>query len=78
MPTNTTDARLGVQHQAHTSISHNAQMESVESTLRELLQSVLRKGYFGSAGIHFVIQDGIIQNIRSQTERMKKCGNKCE
>ena len=53
------------------------QVESLESALHELLVNVLRKGFYGTAGISITINDGVIQHIRSQTEQVRKCNEKC-
>lgn len=49
------------------------QMESLETMLYEHLGGVLRKGYYGSAGISLTIHDGVIQHVRLQSDRMRRC-----
>ena len=56
---------------AHT--RNKLQMETLETMLREHLDGVLRKGWYGTAGISVTIHDGVIQNVRQQTERTRRC-----
>jgi hypothetical protein len=44
----------------------------VQTALRELLATVLQKGFYGTAGIELAVQDGTIQSIRSRTERIER------
>ena len=52
--------------------SNLTQIEPLESMLRELLANVLRKGFYGTAGISITVNDGIIQHVRSQTDQVRK------
>ena len=49
-----------------------SQIEPLESMLRELLMNVLRKGFYGTAGISITVNDGIIQHVRSQLDQIQK------
>ena len=44
----------------------------LEAAVAELLMEVLRRGYYGTAGVELSIQDGTIQNIRRRTERIER------
>jgi hypothetical protein len=44
----------------------------LQSILAELLAEALRRGFFGTAGVEFSVQDGTIQHIRRKTERIEK------
>lgn len=49
-----------------------SQLEPLESILHELLTNVLKKGFYGTAGISITINDGVIQHVRSQTDQIQK------
>ena len=38
----------------------------------ELLRQSLQRGFFGTAGVEWSIQDGTIQHIRRKVERVEK------
>lgn len=40
--------------------------------LYELLEQSLRRGFYGTARLEFVVQDGTIQNMRRSLEQMEK------
>lgn len=40
--------------------------------LEELLEQALRRGFFGTARLEFVVQDGTIQHLRRSLEQMEK------
>ena len=49
------------------------QMENMKTMLREHLDEVLHKDYFGTAGISLTIHDGVIQHVRLHAEQMRRC-----
>jgi hypothetical protein len=46
--------------------------DRLQEMLRELLQQALQRGFFGTARIEFVVQDGTIQHLRRSLEQMEK------
>ncbi len=40
--------------------------------LDELLAETLRRGFHGTAGVEFCVQDGTIQHLRRRLERIEK------
>ncbi len=47
-------------------------MLQLKTTLAELLEQVLRRGFFGTAGVQITLQDGTIQHIRCKIDRLEK------
>jgi hypothetical protein len=45
-------------------------LEQVEAALAELLAEASRRGFYGTAGLTLVVQDGRIQHLRVVVERM--------
>ena len=52
--------------------ANQRKMAQLRSALGELLAEVLRRGFFGTAGLELVIQDGTIQCIRRKVERVER------
>jgi hypothetical protein len=44
----------------------------LQSALAELLGTILRRGFFGTAGVEVSIQDGTIQHVRCKMERIER------
>lgn len=44
----------------------------LRSALAEILSEVLERGYHGTAGIELSVQDGTIQHIRRNTEKIER------
>lgn len=44
----------------------------LHSALGRMLAEVLRRGFFGTACVELVIQDGTIQSIRRRVERVER------
>jgi hypothetical protein len=44
----------------------------LEQAVAALLGQVLRRGFHGTAGVEIAIQDGIIQHVRSKTDRLDR------
>ncbi len=44
----------------------------LHQVLQELLADTLRRGFHGTAGIEFCVQDGTIQFLRRRLERIEK------
>ena len=44
----------------------------LQSALAELLAAILRRGFFGTAGVEVSIQDGTIQHVRCKMERIER------
>lgn len=57
-------------------VTAHTQVESMETTFRQLLETVLREGYYGSAGIQLTIQDGVIQTVSYRNEQTQRCVGK--
>jgi len=57
----------------HVATNTNAKhLAKIEAALAQLAAETLRRGFFGSASIEFHVQDGTIQKIRRQVERIEK------
>ena len=52
--------------------ANQRKMAQLRRALGELLAEVLRRDFFGSAGVELVIQDGTIQSIRRKVERVER------
>jgi len=50
--------------------SNERKLGQVEAELAEILKEVLRRGFFGTAGIELSVQDGVIQHVRSRMEKI--------
>lgn len=44
----------------------------LRKALDELLAETLRRGFHGTAGVEFCVQDGTIQYLRRRVERLDK------
>jgi len=47
-------------------------MDQLRAAVGEMLAEVLRRGFFGTAGVEVVVQDGTIQSIRRRVERVER------
>ncbi|KKL27973.1 hypothetical protein LCGC14_2379830 [marine sediment metagenome] len=45
-------------------LTNRVKVRKIDSTLTDLLEKVLVRGFHGTASVEFTIQDGVIQNIR--------------
>jgi hypothetical protein len=52
--------------------ANQRKLTQLRGALGELLGEVLRRGFFGSAGVEIVVQDGTIQSIRRKVERIER------
>jgi hypothetical protein len=52
--------------------TNEKKVAQLQAALAELLETTLRRGFFGTAGVEVSVQDGTIQNIRSRTERLER------
>lgn len=52
--------------------SNQRKMAQLKTTLGEMLAVVLRRGFYGSAGVELSIQDGTIQDIRRKVEQIQR------
>lgn len=52
--------------------ANRAKVDQLQAALAELLADVLRRGFYGTAGVEVAIQDGAIQHIRRRQERIEK------
>jgi hypothetical protein len=51
--------------------THNERkLSQVEAELAELLKEILRRGFYGTAGVEVSVQDGVIQHVRSRMEKI--------
>lgn len=65
-----------IPHKKHLAAAAGSQVETMESTFRQLLETVLCEGYYGSAGIQLTIQNGVIQTISYRNEQTQRCVSK--
>ncbi|MGA2619849.1 MAG: hypothetical protein ABSF26_19725 [Thermoguttaceae bacterium] len=57
----------------HSTTQANAKkMVQLKAALSELLEQVLRRGFFGTAAVRLTLQDGTIQQIRCMVDRLEK------
>ena len=52
--------------------ANQRKMAQLRGALGKMLAEVLRRGFFGTAGVELVIQDGTIQSIRRKVERIER------
>jgi hypothetical protein len=52
--------------------ANQRKLAQLRRALGELLAEVLRRDFFGTAGVEIVIQDGTIQSIRRKVERVER------
>jgi hypothetical protein len=52
--------------------ANERKMAQLTEVLGEMLAEVLRRGFFGTACVELVIQDGTIQSIRRRVERVER------
>jgi hypothetical protein len=51
---------------------NQAKVVLLRKALDELLVLTLRRGFHGTAGVEFCVQDGTIQHLRRRMERIEK------
>ena len=56
----------------HTSDANRSKVQLAESVWREALADVLRRGFFGTAGVDVTVQDGTVQHVRLRVERVHR------
>jgi hypothetical protein len=53
--------------------SRNSQkLAHLQQIVKELLEEVLKQGFYGMASVKFKVQDGTIQTIRRRVERIDR------
>lgn len=52
--------------------ANQQKMALLKTALGELLSEVLRRDFYGTAGIELSVQDGTIQHIRRKVERIER------
>lgn len=59
-----------------TTLEHTAanqeKLVRLHAVWSELLEQVLRRGFYGTAEVQIAVQDGTIQNMRRRTERIER------
>ena len=55
-----------------TTPTNQQKVAQLQEAVGELLAQVLKRGFFGSAGVELSIQDGTIQTIRRKMERIER------
>lgn len=53
-----------------TGTNNEKRLSQVEAELAGLLKEILRRGFFGTAGVEVSVQDGVIQHVRSRMEKI--------
>jgi hypothetical protein len=53
-------------------LTNEKKIAQLETALAELLATILRRGFFGTAGVEVSIQDGTIQHVRAKMERIER------
>jgi hypothetical protein len=54
------------------SATNQKKLPQVYAAWQELLDQVLRRGFFGTATLEVYVHDGAIQQIKRKTERVEK------
>jgi len=49
-----------------------AKLAQIQKALSEILAEILKRGFFGTAGIELGVQDGTIQHVRRRVERVER------
>ncbi len=52
--------------------ANQKKMSQLRVALGETLSCVLKRGFYGTAGVELTIQDGTIQSIRRKMERVER------
>ena len=52
--------------------ANQKKMLQLKSALGKVLAEVLRRGFFGTAGVEITVQDGTIQTIRRSVQRLER------
>lgn len=60
------------EHSRESNETNQDKIIRLQEILRTLLMQVLLRGYYGNASMTFVVQDGIIQGIRTTLEKQEK------
>ncbi len=51
---------------------NDKKLDQLRAAVGEILADVLRRGFYGTAGVEVVVQDGTIQSIRRRVERVER------
>ena len=57
---------------SNTTPTNQQMIQRLETAMAAMLADVLRRGFYGTAGIEVGVQDGTIQNIRRRVEHIEK------
>lgn len=55
-----------------TTPTNREKLDQIRSALSEVLASVLKRGFHGTAALEMTVQDGTIQHIRRKVEQVEK------
>jgi hypothetical protein len=50
--------------------NNEKKLSQVEAELAGMLKEILRRGFYGTAGVEVSVQDGMIQHVRSRMEKI--------
>jgi len=50
--------------------NNEKKVSQIEAELAGILKEILRRGYYGTAGLEVSVQDGMIQHVRSRMEKI--------
>jgi len=51
---------------------NDRKVAQLHAAVAEILVEIMRRGFYGTAGIDLNIQDGTIQNIRRRSEQIER------
>ena len=52
--------------------TNDRKIAQLHSVVTKILAEIMRRGFYGTAGIELKIQDGTIQNIRRRVEQIER------
>ncbi len=52
--------------------ANREKLDQIHAALTELLASVLKRGFHGTAALELVVQDGTIQHFRRKVEQVER------
>ncbi|MGD9127362.1 MAG: hypothetical protein PVH19_08285 [Planctomycetia bacterium] len=52
--------------------ANERKIAQLHSAVTKILAEIMRRGFYGTAGIELKIQDGTIQNIRHRVEQIER------
>ncbi len=55
-----------------TTPANREKLDQIHAALTELLASVLKRGFHGTAALEMTVQDGTIQNFRRKVEQLQR------